>query len=207
MPSTKEFESGLDTLFRQYTEGLRRDVGKQSRGRIVKFDRHKLRRRIERLVRIATEIGLKTNGKESFYNCFSEKRQWHPKRGKGWGLDAKKRSFRDWYDKNMYGRNCVYIFWAKRKCIYIGRTGAGGRRPQVHFEKYWFRSVTRIDTYIISGKRQLPMAECIATHLFNPKNNKIKSAQQKWRSNCQVCTMEVNVRKKLRNLFPLRRKK
>lgn len=159
MPSPREFETGLDTLFRQYTEGLRRDAGKRSRGRVTKFDRRKLRSRIERLVQIATEVELKGDGRKCFAGTSSEKRQWHAKRGKGWGLDAKKKTFRDWYDENVYGRNCIYIFWAKRKCVYVGRTGAGGRRPHAHFEKYWFRSVTRIDIYIINGKRQLPMAE------------------------------------------------
>ncbi len=50
------------------------------------------------------------------------------------------------------------------------------------------------------------MAECLAIHLFKPKKNKVKSAQQKWRSNCPVCTKEVKVRKKLSDLFTLRRK-
>lgn len=159
MPSPREFETGLDTLFRQYTEGLRRDAGKRSRRRVTKFDRRKLRSRIERLVQIATEVELKGDGRKCFAGTSSEKRQWHAKRGKGWGLEAKKKTFRDWYDENVYGRNCIYIFWAKRKCVYVGRTGAGGRRPHAHFEKYWFRSVTRIDIYIINGKRQLPMAE------------------------------------------------
>ena len=207
MATPKQFETGLDNLFRQYTEGLRRDAGKRTRGRVTKFDRHKLIKRIDRLVLIAAEVELKGNGKRTFASAFTEKRQWHAKRGKGWGLDAKKKTFRDWYDKNVYGRNCVYIFWARRKCIYVGRIGAGGRRPQAHFEKYWFRPVTRIDTYIINGKRQLPMAECLAIHIFNPKMNKMKSAQQKWRSNCPVCTKEVRVRKTLRHLFPLRRKR
>ena len=206
MPKSKEFETGLDNLFRQFTEGLRREVGKQSRGRVVKFDRHKLRRRINRLVVLATEVELKENGRKHFDDTYSDKRQWHAKRGKGWGLDAKKTTFRNWYDDNVYGRNCVYIFWSKRKCVYVGRTGSGGRRPQAHFKKYWFRSVTRIDTYIIRGKRRLPMAECLAIHLFKPKKNKVKSAQQKWRSNCPVCTKEVKVRKKLSDLFTLRRK-
>jgi len=179
VPSSKEFETGLDNLFRQFTEGLRREVGKQSRGRVAKFDRHKLRRRIKRLVTIATEVELKEHGKKHFSETYSDKRQWHAKRGKGWGLEAKKKTFRNWYDENVHGRNCVYIFWSKRKCVYVGRTGAGGRRPQAHFEKYWFRSVTRIDTYIIRGKRQLPMSECLAIHIFKPKKNKVKSAQQK----------------------------
>jgi len=201
MASSKQFETGLDRLFHQFTEGLRRDAGKSARGPVPKFDRHKLRNRIDRLVEIANENDLKANGKALFGGTYSNKMQWHAKRGKGWGLEARKKTFRSWYDEKVYGRECVYVFWAKRKCVYVGRTGSGGRRPQAHFEKFWFSSVTRIDIYIIRGKRQLPKAECLALHLFKPKQNKVKSAEQKYRSKCPICTKEVNIRKQLRRIF------
>jgi len=207
MASPKAFESGLDTLFRQYSAQLRRDVGKRSKGKVPKLTRPKLRKRIDRLVRIATDFDLKKNGKQTFIDAVKEKRQWHAKRGKGWGRAAKKKTFGAWYDEAVAGRNCVYVFWSGRRCVYVGRTGAGGRRPQAHFEKYWFSSVTRIDAHIIYGKRQLPMAECLAIHLYKPTKNKVKSAQQKWRSNCPICTKEVRVRKELVGLFPLKRRR
>ncbi|MCZ6834209.1 MAG: hypothetical protein O7G85_00400 [Planctomycetota bacterium] len=207
MNHSKSFEAGLDPLFRLYTQRLRREAGKKSRGPLPKIDRWRLETRIERLVEIARDSELRAHGRATFDQAVLEKRQWHPKRGKGWGVDAKKQSFRSWYDKIIYGRNCVYVFWAKRKCLYVGRTGSGGRRPQAHFEKYWFRSVTRIDMYVVSGKRKLPMAECLAIDLFNPAKNKVRSAQQKWRRRCPVCTKEVQIRRKLKQLFPLRRKR
>ncbi len=207
MNHSKAFQTGLDTLFRRYTEKLRREAGKKSKGPVPKLDRRRLKRRIERLVQCARDSELHTDGRATFDEAVGEKRQWHPKRGKGWGVDAKRQTFRKWYDDNIYGRNCVYVFWARRKCLYVGRTGAGGRRPVAHFEKFWFRSVTRIDTYIVSGKRKLPMAECLAMDLFHPTKNKARSAQQKWRSRCPVCTKEVRIRKRLKQLFPLRRKR
>ena len=206
MASSRQFDEGLDRLFRQFTEGLRREAGKSARGPAAKFDRHKLRRCIGRLVDIATETELTNNGKALFDGTCSDKKQWHAKRGKGWGLAARKKTFRDWYDLHVYGRNCVYVFWSKRKCIYVGRTGSGGRRPHAHFEKYWFSSVTRIDMYIIRGKRQLPKAECMAIHLFKPNKNKMKSAQQKFRSKCPICSKEVSVRQSLNRIFTQRKK-
>lgn len=207
MNNAKAFERGLDSLFRRYTEKLRRTAGKLSRGPLPKVDRNRVEKAIEHLVTIASTAELRSKGCDTFENIISEKRQWHPKRGKGWGLDAKKRAFQSWYGSNINARNCVYIFWAERKCMYVGRTGASGCRPQAHFEKYWFSNVTRIDTYIVENNRYLPMAECIAIHRFRPMKNKVKSAQQKWRSSCPVCAKEVQVRKQLKQLFPLRRKR
>jgi hypothetical protein len=204
---TRVFENGLDSLFRQYSAQLRRDAGRRTRGKLPKLTRPKLRKRIDRLVGIAAQYELKKHGKRRFTDATIEKRQWHVKRGKGWGLAAKKKTFAKWYDRAVHGRSCVYVFWKGRQCIYVGRTGAGGRRPQAHFEKYWFSPVSRIDLYIIRGKRQLPMAECLAIHLFNPAKNKVKSAQQKWRSNCPVCAKEVHIRKMLTTMFPLKRRR
>jgi hypothetical protein len=207
MNSYKAFEKGLDQLFHQYTEKLRREVGKKSKGPEPKMEKRNLKRRIEQLVQVARDAELHTHGRSAFNETVDEKRQWHPKRGKGRGVDTKRQTFRKWYDKNIKGRNCVYIFWAKRKCLYVGRTGTGGRRPEAHFEKYWFRAVTRIDNYIVTGKRKLPMAECLAIDLFRPTKNKIRSAQKKWASRCPVCTKEVRVRSQLKQLFPLKRKR
>ncbi len=207
MNSYKKFEKGLDNLFHRYTEKLRREAGKKSKGPKPKMDRRYLEHRIERLVQIARDAELHTHGRTAFDEAVDEKRQWHPKRGKGWGVEAKRRTFRKWYDDNIHGRNCVYILWAGCKCLYVGRTGAGGRRPEAHFEKFWFRAATRIDSYIVSGKRKLPMAECLAIDLFRPTKNKVRSAQKKWASRCPVCTKEVRVRRQLKQLFPLKRKR
>lgn len=201
------FEKELDALFYSYTGKLRRDAGKKSKGPVPKIDRKRLENRIERLAQIARDVELNMRGREAFDEVVGQKRQWHPKRGKGWGVDAKRRTFRNWYDNNIYGRNCIYMFWAKRKCLYVGRTGARGRRPEAHFEKFWFHAVSRIDCYIVSGKRNLPMAECLAIDLFRPAKNKIRSAQKKWASRCPVCSKELKVRRQLKQLFPLKRKR
>ena len=203
----KTFAKGLNNLFYRYTEKLRREAGKKSKGPEPKMDQRHLKRKIERLVQIARDTELYKLGRVVFDESVDEKHQWDPKRGKGWGVDAKKRTFRKWYDNNIYGRNCVYIFWARRKCLYVGRTGVGGRRPEAHFEKFWFPAVTRIDSYIVSGKRKLPMTECLAIDLFRPTKNKVRSAQKKWANRCPVCTKEMSVRRQLKQLFPLKRKR
>jgi hypothetical protein len=83
----------------------------------------------------------------------------------------------------------------------------GGKRPQAHFEKFWFGGVTRVDAYMIHGSRRLPMAECLAIDLFDPRRNKVRSARQKWRTKCPVCALEKSVSRQLRDLFPLRKRR
>jgi hypothetical protein len=205
MNHSKSFERELDDLFKIYTDKLRRDVGKKSRGPSTKLDRKKIERKIDFLVEIARQYTLKDVGKKTFEKSFRGKRQWHVKRGKGWGVDNKRRNFRRWYDKEIHGRPSVYVFWNRRACLYVGRTGAGGRRPEAHFERFWFRKVTRIDIYVLNGKRHLPMAECLAIDIYKPKKNKRKSSKQKWRLKCPVCTKEREVRRQLKRLFPPKR--
>ena len=207
MSAITDFERGLDRLFTQYSAGVRRLAGKRQVGPRAKLTGPRIRKQIEELVAIARDLELRKDGRREFAHITLEKRQWHTKKGKGWGITAKRRRFRDWYNEVIGGRPCVYVIWARRKCLYVGRTGAGGQRPQAHFEKAWFQAATRVDTHVVKDKRSLQKAECLAIHLFSPNKNKVKSATQKWRSRCPVCEREVAVRKQLKLMFPLRRKK
>lgn len=135
------------------------------------------------------------------------KRQWHVKRGKGHGIENKKRSFKDWYQTTIHGSNCVYVFWSKKKCEYVGRTGRGGSRPHSHFEKWWMWPVTRIDVYEIRIRRELPKAECLAIHIFEPRRNKVRSSRQKYASRCPVCYKTRTMRIMLGQIFKLRKAK
>jgi hypothetical protein len=79
MNNYKAFEKGLDILFRLYTEKLRRETGKKSKGPKPKMDRRHLKRGIERLVLIVRDAKLNTNGRMTFDEAVGEKRQWHKK--------------------------------------------------------------------------------------------------------------------------------
>jgi len=104
---------------------------------------------------------------------YDVKKQWHVKKGKGRGVDEKRQAFKDWSKKHIPYKNYVYIFWANKKCNYIGRTLKGKDRPQGHFEKHWFGNVTRIDIYAANAAREIPKLECLATHRFKPSRSKI----------------------------------
>ena len=127
--------------------------------------------------------------------------------GKGFGRRAKKAAFRRWYDKRVRSKNCVYVFWSNRKCVYVGRTLRGKGRPSGSFEKYWFSWVTRIDVYSVASPSVVPKAECLAIDLFDPSQNINSSSKPKYSKRCPICSTEKRISAELRRVFPLRRKR
>src|SRR5208282_5857695 len=103
---------------------------------------------------------------------------------KGFGRTAKKRSFGKWYARQIQSQNCVYVFWSGRRCEYVGRTVRGRGRPSSQFDKFWFGSVTRVDIYSVGGPSSVPKAECLAIHLFDPRQNVNSASRPKYARRC-----------------------
>ena len=201
---TMEFDSKLRRLFDDRTHWMKSLVRKKSPGAAPKFSRQKVNKGIESLQAISTEILLRSRLVPKPSELFDQKKQWHPKRNKGWGVRKKKSTFKKWYEANVDSPNCVYSFWNGRKCLYLGRTLGGKGRPSSHFEKAWFSKATRIDIWAIRDKRKVPMVECIATHRFDPTYSHIKPSNRKWTSKCPICEVHRNIRDELRQIFRLR---
>lgn len=204
MSSRKQFELELDKLFKARTHWLRQAVGMAKPGKPPTFDRRKLNKSIEKLQKIASQSLVEEVARSEFERLVCEKRQWHPKRGKGRGVEEKKRSFNEWFDYSISFPNYIYIFWAGRKCKYVGRSVRGRGRPQMHFDKYWFGPVTRIDVYSTSKASEVPKLECLAIHRFAPSENKKRAANKKWTKKCPVCEIHERIRSELRRIFKLK---
>jgi hypothetical protein len=119
-------------------------------------------------------------------------------------MQQKRRMFLEWFESQRINRNCVYAFWARHRCRYVGRTLNGKNRPQSHFQKFWFLGVTRIDIYHSKKKRSIPKLECLLTHRFDPQHSRIKPSGRKWSSRCPICEAQSLVRADVRSLFRLR---
>ncbi len=201
----KDFKRGLEKLFRRRIAWLLSAVGQKQPGPAPRFNKKTVRPKLNILTEIAQSILVYKRGRKEFRRSTSDPRRWHPKSGrKGIGVDSKKASFKRWYDKTMDSSNSVYVFWSKKKCEYVGRTLRGKGRPTSHFEKYWFRSVTRVAIYTVQKSSDVPRAECLAIHLFKPRRNKVKSAKVKYTKKCSVCSGVKGIRQELRDLFRLR---
>src|SRR5882724_8567231 len=133
--AAKKFESELLKLFRARTHQLRVYMW-PSAGPAPTLSRKKIKNSITKLQNIAELDFLKSKMAREILDARDYKRQWHSKKGKGFGRSAKRRSFKHWYDRRITTRNCVYAFWNGPHCLYVGRTLNGKGRPTAHFDKY-----------------------------------------------------------------------
>ena len=143
----KEFEKELNKLFKQRVYRLVNSIGGKKLGKPPKFTSKTVSEAIARLQKIALKSITDTLAKKEFDKLVEKKKQWHLK-NKGWGIEKKKQNFDVWYNKYIPYRNCIYIFWSskngKHTCLYVGKTEKGKDRPQNHFDKYRFGSVTKL---------------------------------------------------------------
>ncbi|MBI5712279.1 MAG: hypothetical protein HZC38_02460 [Chloroflexi bacterium] len=202
MSKTGEFIYELDSLYHQRTHWLRSVLGVKKPGLPPKFDRKRVNRGITQLQKIASDALANKLAKKEFSQFAAEKRGWHIK---GHGRKQQRKEFIGWFDET-FGRHqeCIYIFWNRHKCIYIGRTGKGGGRPQSHFEKYWFGEVDRVDIYPVKQTSQLPKLECLAIHRFLPTRNESKAATKAWTKKCPLCRVHKDIEGELRKIYRLK---
>lgn len=204
----KEFDRKLDRLFKDRTDWLRSLTRTMKPGAPPKFNRKKVDKVITRL-RALTEDALISSGKlKPLGEFWDVRKQWHPKKGKGRGINSKKASFKAWYSDYVGYKNCVYVFWRsknrKRTCLYVGRTLNGHGRPSSHFKRKWFRRATRIDVFGSRTKRIVPAFECRMTHQLDPKHSRIKPSTRKYYSRCEICEAQRKVRREVKTIFALR---
>ena len=202
MARKKEFERALQKLMHRRTAWLRSAVGQRQRGFPLSFTRATVEPEILSLTRIARKILTDQQARKEFSQGVNgRKRQWHVR---GHGIKVKRREFMDWYDKKIGHLNCIYVFWSGRQCKYVGRTLGGKGRPAGHFEKYWFRSVTRVDVYKAWKPSLIPMLECLAMDMFDPSHNRNRAAKRKYAKRCPVCSTEKAIKTELKRIFRLR---
>jgi hypothetical protein len=201
--TAKAFDQALIKLFKARTHGLRAEVW-PSKGAAPKLTQTKIRSSIDRLQNIAEGALLRTKHTQEILRGADHKRQWHPKKGKGHGVDAKKWAFKRWYEENIETRNCIYVFWRGNDCLYVGRTLNGKGRPSSHFEKRWFGKTTRIDIFGFERKRDVPRFECMFTHKHRPSYSKITPAKKKYYTHCPVCAVRRQIHDEIKTVFRLK---
>jgi len=201
--AAKQFDKALSKLFRARTHQLRSYMW-PARGGAPKFTRERVKKTIEKLRDIAEGDYLRSTEARNLLRQFDYRRQWHAKRGKGFGRDAKKRSFKNWYEKKITTKNCVYAFWNGSRCLYVGRTRRGKGRPTSHFEKYWFGQTTRVDVFGFKGRRDVPQFECMLTHKRRPVHAEHRPSSQRYHTRCPVCAGRKRIGEEVRRLFRMR---
>ena len=204
MALATKFERELQKLFHRRTSWLRKAIGTNRPGKPHIFNRRKVAPKLWELGELASEILVRRRARRQFRQSVDGKRQWHIKRGKGFGIDAKRTKFKQWYEKYIGNKNCVYVFWSGRKCVYVGRTLHGKGRPAGWFDRVWFQPVTRIDIYSVPRRSEVPKAECLAVHLFDPTENKNWPSINRYTKKCSICKATKEIDRELESIFRLR---
>jgi hypothetical protein len=91
--SERKFDSVLLSLFKDRTHDLRSKVRATPRP-VPKFTRRRILKAIHELQALAEDVLLKTKRSKEILCSYDHKKQWHPKRGKGFGRPAKRASFK-----------------------------------------------------------------------------------------------------------------
>lgn len=205
MPSryAKQFDGELLRIFAIRTHDLRTSLWPMA-GKAPRLTRKQIRHSIRRLQNIAEADFFRSRYGRKLLRDYDDKKRWHPKRGKGFGWRAKRRSFKTWYQEEGFPKNCVYVFWDRSRCLYIGRTLNGKGRPSSHFNKAWFGRAHRIDIFGFQRKRDVPRFECVMTHKHDPAEAGNKPARRNYYSPCPVCDAKGKIKKEVSRLFRLR---
>lgn len=93
----------------------------------------------------------------------------------------------------------IYMFWKGNRCLYVGR-GDSPKRLRAYRKSYYLKATT-LEVFRIQSKSQLSKAECLAVHLYEPKDNAIWPASRKWHKKCPVCNRLKKVEDELEWLF------
>lgn len=154
-------------------------------------------RLIKSLLEIATRILLRRLGPREFAKTHVGRRLY---RLKGRGRRARGESLVK-LAKSLTGP-VVYAFWKGKHCLYVGK-GLKGTRLIAHRKSYG-READCVEVWSVRSRSYLPKAECLATHLFEPKDEAMRPEHRAWGKRCPVCVRHDRIRRELRGLFTMR---
>jgi hypothetical protein len=192
-----KFRRKLDQLWQRRTAQIR-DLVQPKVGAPLAFTKRVRDRLIHELLDTATAILVRKVAKHEFQEAHS-KRRLHRIKGRGLvkrGDDLVK------FAQSLSGP-IVYAFWRGKKCLYVGK-GEKTSRLRGYQKAAYVREATCVEVFMINTKSQLPKAECLATHLFTPRDYKVRPAQTAWGKKCPVCRRHDKLRQKLLDLFAMR---
>jgi hypothetical protein len=199
MALAKQFSNKLEGLWKRRTAELRALVIPRGVGQPQKFSRRVRDRLINKLLEDATGVLLQREGRSEFRAVASHRRLWQIK---GHGLLKRGASLLGWAEAKLNGP-IVYCFWRKKRCLYVGK-GETWRRLTSYQKSAYLLQATCIEVFLVRNKSQLAKAECLATHLFEPRDKKVKPARAKWGKACPICRKHDSIRSELKTLFKMK---
>jgi hypothetical protein len=187
----------LDELWDRRTAELRALVRPRP-GITKKFNRQVRDRLVRNLLDVASTILVREVAQQEFDAVFSgRKRRGIRKRG----LAARGEDLVAFSDR--FSGPIIYSFWRRDRCLYVGK-GKTARRLAGYEKSAYLLSADTVLVHEIPTKSKLPKAECLATHLYEPRDNRVKPARVRWGKRCPVCRQHDQIKRRLSALFPMR---
>lgn len=194
----KQFAARLDRLWERRTAQLRAVVIPRGRGGVPKFTREVRTRFIDELLDLATAVLVKRDAL-SHLRSITDRRRLMLIRGRGY-MERGDRLL-EWAEK-LKGP-IVYAFWRKKRCLYVGK-GSSPRRLRHYYRSAYLLRATCIEVFPVLRKSCLAQAECLATHIFKPRDQRMNPARVKWGKKCPICEEHDFIRSELKGLFRMR---
>jgi hypothetical protein len=173
------------------------EVGIRRLGHDQYWTREYREQRIGKILRLAEIILLPTARKELKKIIIPPKRKMisGPKRDRGERIYA--------WARTAFPRGPIlYSFWKGKNCIYVG-VGESYRRIG-HYKKSKYMDKSEAGSLKISsvaGRSYLHSVECLANHLYWPKDNIAKPRKTRYSKSCIVCNKLKNIEDTLRLLL------
>lgn len=197
----KRFAKKLDDLWRRRTAELRALVIPQGPGASPQFSKTVRQKHTDELLSMATDLLLGREGKKEFRRTYSERRL---RQIGGGSLEKRALRLSDWAKSQAFGP-IVYAFWKGKKCLYVGKGDSWKRLAgYAKGKSAYLLQATCVEVFCVKGKSHLPKAECLATHLFEPQDQKVKPANKKWGKKCPICRKRDHIRDDLQALFKMK---
>jgi len=199
MAHVKEFERKLDDLWQRRASTVlslvktRRKPGRQKV--LTKAIRNK---RIAELKSLSTKILLKEGAKEEFRALVRKRRRKHLSGRR----DHRYETLWNWAQDSIRPP-FIYSFWNGNRCLYVGQARSA-RRFRSYRNHGYLRDASAVKVHEIRGKSALGKAECLAIHIFNPKENRARAAKRKHGGSCPICRAHDQIEAELNMLFKLR---
>lgn len=191
-----QFHRKLDQLWKRQTENLRSLI-KPKLGKPLAFTRATRNRLIAQLLELATQVLLRRSARSAFQDTYVKRRRFHLR---GRGRLARGESLVT-FAKSLSGP-IVYAFWKGKRCLYVGK----GKKPVrlLFHRKSYGREADSVVVYFVRARTFLPKAECLATHLFKPRDLAARPSREAWGKKCPICAQHDRIRRELSGLFAMR---
>ncbi|MGD1211781.1 MAG: hypothetical protein ABR973_10545 [Candidatus Acidiferrales bacterium] len=173
----------LDDALERRTDQLRRLVVSPDQGAPKKYTRAVRDRLKKRVLLAASAVLVNEHAENELAKTVLRRRL---RFFKGHGLTDRFDRLYRWAERKLDGP-IVYAFWRRKKCLYVGK-GKSYRRLKHYDKSVYLWHANALEVWQIKTQSRLPRAECLAIHLFKPRDNKQKKAAKvKWGKACPIC--------------------